>query len=420
MLHSTVIDVAIGLVFVYLILGLVCTTVNEWFAQCFKARAATLAQGIHGLLSGALARVTPVTAADVKIKATDLNLPKLIQRLRAPGEKLASALGLDPNNLPGNDELASKLDKLLDNASLATQIDTSNVTPQTLAAVKKISGNPRLANLNLLSEAYPDEIGGLLHSFYSHPLIKSLSKPGGHPSYVPAGAFVTVVMDILGSGSANVTFDSIRQAIADLPESDAKRSIMTLANAAGNDLGKLQRSLETWFDNTMDRVSGWYKTKTQIVTVVVAAGITIFANADTVLAARKLFVSPTIRDTLVAEAGAATKSKELPALTNKQRDEIGELTGWSADFTTFNRMKAEAEHKPNPASDAFPGLQLFTSTVFFSWVWAIVPVHLLGWVLTTIAVSLGAPFWFDTLNKFMNIRAAGTAPNEKKNDLSKA
>jgi hypothetical protein len=35
-----------------------------------------------------------------------------------------------------------------------------------------------------------------------------------------------------------------------------------------------------------------------------------------------------------------------------------------------------------------------------------------GWALTTVAVSLGAPFWFDTLNRFMNLRSSGKSPDE--------
>ena len=45
--------------------------------------------------------------------------------------------------------------------------------------------------------------------------------------------------------------------------------------------------------------------------------------------------------------------------------------------------------------------------------------HWLGWLLTSIAVSLGAPFWFDTLNRFMNIRNAGRAPDEPRDKSSK-
>jgi len=33
--------------------------------------------------------------------------------------------------------------------------------------------------------------------------------------------------------------------------------------------------------------------------------------------------------------------------------------------------------------------------------------------LTTIAISLGAPFWFDVLKRLISIRGAGTAPKEK-------
>jgi hypothetical protein len=38
--------------------------------------------------------------------------------------------------------------------------------------------------------------------------------------------------------------------------------------------------------------------------------------------------------------------------------------------------------------------------------------HILGWILTALAASLGAPFWFDTLNRFISIRSAGKAPEE--------
>jgi ribosomal 50S subunit-associated protein YjgA (DUF615 family) len=37
---------------------------------------------------------------------------------------------------------------------------------------------------------------------------------------------------------------------------------------------------------------------------------------------------------------------------------------------------------------------------------------LLGWLVTASAMSLGAPFWFDTLKRFVSIRSAGKAPEE--------
>ena len=36
--------------------------------------------------------------------------------------------------------------------------------------------------------------------------------------------------------------------------------------------------------------------------------------------------------------------------------------------------------------------------------------HLPGWFLTAVAVALGAPFWFDVLNKFVKLRNTGRVP----------
>jgi hypothetical protein len=47
------------------------------------------------------------------------------------------------------------------------------------------------------------------------------------------------------------------------------------------------------------------------------------------------------------------------------------------------------------------------------WRGAEIVSKLVGFLLTAFALSLGAPFWFDTLNKLINIRTAGRAPDEK-------
>jgi hypothetical protein len=39
--------------------------------------------------------------------------------------------------------------------------------------------------------------------------------------------------------------------------------------------------------------------------------------------------------------------------------------------------------------------------------------HLLGWLITALAATLGAPFWFDMLNKVIAIRGVGKSPEER-------
>src|SRR5229473_3375142 len=51
MFNSSILDVAIGLAFVYMLLGLMCTTVNEWWAQMRRLRSRTLEEGMQRLLT---------------------------------------------------------------------------------------------------------------------------------------------------------------------------------------------------------------------------------------------------------------------------------------------------------------------------------------------------------------------------------
>ncbi|HEX2202385.1 MAG TPA: hypothetical protein VHG91_03765, partial [Longimicrobium sp.] len=62
-----------------------------------------------------------------------------------------------------------------------------------------------------------------------------------------------------------------------------------------------------------------------------------------------------------------------------------------------------------PAAGAPPRFE----SRFWRWDWSALLGKLLGLALTGVALSLGAPFWFDTLNRFINIRGAGRAPDEK-------
>ena len=93
---------------------------------------------------------------------------------------------------------------------------------------------------------------------------------------MPAPAFAAAIVDILGATAVNV-----RSSVDAMPDCDVKRDLEFFLQSTGDDVSLLQKNIEQWFENTMDRVSGWYKTRVQIVTAAIAIGVTIFANADT-------------------------------------------------------------------------------------------------------------------------------------------
>jgi hypothetical protein len=223
----------------------------------------------------------------------------------------------------------------------------------------------------------------MIEKFYSHPLITGLMDKGKHPSYVPARSFASVVMDLVTpEHPGSITFEQLESGINALPEGDVKRTLLALIQNANHDLDQAQKAIEGWFNDTMDRVSGWYKRRTQLWTFLLAALLTIGMNADTVQAARKLWIAPTLRSTVVenAKGQAASPPASGQTVSDAQLAQLGQLVGWQAvvDYSAL------------------------------AWI-----ERLLGWVLTICAVSLGAPFWFDTLNRIVNIRAAGKNPQEK-------
>jgi hypothetical protein len=212
--------------------------------------------------------------------------------------------------------------------------------------------NLRAAIRELLNDQNTGPGGSFLEAFYAHPLIGGLMKNSEHPPYLPVRSFSAAMIDLSTPHvKGPITFADLESGIGNLPDGDVKTSLLALIQNTQGDLGRAQASFEGWFNDAMSRASGWYKRRTQVWTVVLAAGITLSLNADTLGMLRHFWTDPALR---LQPAG---------------------VLGWNrAAFGTD------------------------------CWGWF---SRVVGWCLTIAAVSLGAPFWFDMLNKFMNFRGAG-------------
>jgi hypothetical protein len=266
--------------------------------------------------------------------------------------------------------------------------------------------------------------------FCNHPLISCLSKGrDGQPSYIPPATFVTTVLDLIRNGE--IVTDALKGAdlavqIAKIENPALQRALRALFDQAGQDATEFEKALETWFNVAMDRVSGWYKRWIQYwlfgFGLVLAAG----ANVDALHIIGALSTDPKLR--------SATAKSAIDYLQTLSR------TGQSLSGSTENRMAS-----PNPSPEVSPqggttpggstvsqgtpsgseqlleqaATDLASLEVPLGWVdpertyvghhwWSAV----MGWLLTGLAGSMGAPFWFDTLNRFVNVRAAGRAPDE--------
>jgi hypothetical protein len=245
-----------------------------------------------------------------------------------------------------------------------------------------------LRSSNLLNAPEDDKV---IDKLYNHPLIKGLYRQGwfdkltsraGKPSYIPARTFASALLDILAPPNANgrsKTFDEVRDAVNQITDADLKKVLLLSLNNANGELDKVRQNIENCFNDAMERVYGWYKRKTQIIILAVALVISIALNADTLTVANSLWNDTALRESLVAVAQRATEQS--------LSKDIGEI-------------------KQQLAQLQFPlGWQSFPSTLP-EWL-----AKAFGLLFTAAALALGAPFWFDVLNKAIRIRSTGESPS---------
>jgi hypothetical protein len=91
-----------------------------------------------------------------------------------------------------------------------------------------------------------------------------------------------------------------------------KKSLQALLMNGCDSVEKVDAKLESWFNDSMDRVSGSYKNRVDVWIVVIASLVTIFVNADSVQIAQKLMINLALRGKIVQEARTANGPKANP------------------------------------------------------------------------------------------------------------
>lgn len=185
-----------------------------------------------------------------------------------------------------------------------------------------------------------------------------------------------------------------------LPDSKGKEAIFTLVKQSGGDIPKTLAAFEGWCDDGMDRAAGWYKRKTQLVIFFVGFIIAVGLNVDSITVGRSLWMNPALRAYAVttAELYAKDNSRMVPSADASKDLSILQTLGLPTGWNTSKYPWMEERGVGTGYEQTFS----FSSLVFV----------VIGWLLTAMAMTLGAPFWFDTLNQFMVIRST-IKPREK-------
>ena len=246
------------------------------------------------------------------------------------------------------------------------------------------------------------EAKSMLGKLYAHPMISALSgKSAGRPSYIPSASFAIALADSLVRDyrAAKPLFQGLPEAVGQMPPGELRHVLEVLVAQSQGNAEKLQMLIESHFNTSMDRVSGWYKKWTQVWLMVVGLVMAVSLNVDSIALAQRLATDHTLLSELVGKAEAAVKAGHERAAT-KDISSNKELAKAASELTAeLKELRALGLPIGWPMGDdglpkwPYPGL---------------LPV--LGWLITALAASLGSPFWFDALSKLIPLRSAGVRP----------
>ena len=287
------------------------------------------------------------------------------------------------------------------------------------AATELISGAVRLRASTLvqgIKNLIRDDT--LQKEFLDHPLIKALHREGKMPSFIPPRTFALTLLHTIPGVDISKGIEGVREAVKQLtPNSDLQKTLLILIDDAGDDLLKLRANIETWFNDTMDRVGGWYKAKAQVITVVVCLLVVGFSNADTIQWVKALSSDSSLREALVAQAEVyAKRDQPAPLVTSS---EPADSKNVAAQAESKKVASGETESLKTAAKRIQSNLdEIKNLGIPFGWEKAPEKIDWLlkvvGLLLTVLATSLGAPFWFEMLKKIVNIKTAGASPSNAK------
>lgn len=337
--------------------------------------------------------------------------------------------------------------------------------------------------------------------FYNHVTIADLkSAPDKDPHYISGTMFAEALIDIIAQQVVNqqkvkvvINADGIREyqmesntVPADIverfqlgvsgmntsPFSDLMQSFIDKSAHSENKYAELKKHIEQWYNDYMDRVSGWYKTKQRKKFIIAGFAVAILLNVDSLHLLKMLSLDPNLRDRMVesAEQTAAnirrdsTFRTDISSMTNavsipqnennmqKARsfqvdtamamEILRKLNAWDstrkvADSTAKNDLK-QLNDALNLVSELNVPIGWSETSAPVSWfqsekenvlpssknpglvrylnernndpdTWTVLK-YLIGIIISGISLSFGAPFWFELLVKFVNIRRSGKIP----------
>ncbi len=249
-------------------------------------------------------------------------------------------------------------------------------------AIEQMLGNPEVKN-----------------KLYNHPLIQGLYSSNGKrkPGGIPQDKFAMVLFEeVINSGitvaDAKNTFDNLKKSVAVLKSKGEGSALTNFAKSldtlligieektddATHSITEARVRVESWFNDSMERLGGAYRRRMQIVGIIVGIAVAATLNVDTGAIINTLWRDPVLRQAIVTQAS-----------------QVKETDVQSGQTPSIEEIAKNAE-------------KLNVLSLPIGWSSKNIPTNANGWVskvigilLSGMAAAQGAPYWFDIMRKLV-------------------
>jgi len=297
--------------------------------------------------------------------------------------------------------------------------------------------------IDLLNDPVNQSYGATLYAHFSIDKLKR--DKNTYPQYIASSMFADAVIDIIGTQSEQIHFqtsfvnDSSKnlekivlvenritdpfnrfKAGVDAMNYSPLKSQLRAFYEKSQDYESLKKKIAEWFDDYMERVSGWYKVKTKRSLFIISLVISLTFNLDSIALVKKINSDEVLRKNLVVAAEKRAFQKDTTALAADSL-KTGEI--YSA---VLNRVE-----KSSVLKDSIDKMYLKKTDSIVNEIESnAIPIGYHGWkdlkkthgrgfifmwiagiLLSAFSLSFGAPFWFQVMVKAINIRQSGVKPS---------
>ena len=220
------------------------------------------------------------------------------------------------------------------------------------------------------------------------------------------------------SPSAVNVHDRFALGVETLKQSELKRLLNSFlvndgGKATADPLQDLQNQIQGWFVGYMERVSGWYKRKVRKNIFFASFAVVLILNLNFITIAKSIYTNSSLRDSLLAKASEAAADPNaiqnikttLEKEYNIDKENVNAILG--AELPIGWKSFSKKENTGLTIIGLWLSYVRDFFTIHLTW------INAFGWIIFALALTRGAPFWFDILKKFVNVRNAGISPDNR-------